>query len=49
MFRNKSAKSNVTPVIWGLFSISLGALSLYGSALWIRDGFDSIIHKEVIV
>ena len=49
MFRNKSTKPNTTPVIWGLFSISLGALSLYGSALWIRDGFNSIIHKEVII
>ena len=49
MFRNKSTKSNVAPVIWGLCSISLGVLSLYGSALWIRDGFNSIIHKEVII
>ena len=49
MFKNKSTKFTVRPVIWGLFSISLGVLSLYGSALWIRDGFNSIIHKEVIV
>ena len=49
MFRNKSTKSSATTVIWGLFSISLGVLSLYGSALWIRDGFNSIIHKEVII
>ena len=48
MFRNKSTKSSATTVIWGLFSISLGVL-LYGSALWIRDGFNSIIHKEVII
>ena len=49
MFRNKSTKSNAASVIWGLCSISLGVLSLCGSALWIRDGFNSIIHKEVII
>ena len=46
---SKLNKSNIPPIAWGVFSIAWGVLCTYGGLLWIRDGYQSIKIKEVII